>query len=167
MSPRASERPDGDRRPVQTANGTATAGSDYTAVGPLTLTFAPGVTSQTVIVPIIGDIADEPNETFTVNLSGADQRHDRDRPGHGTILDDDDALPDLGIGDVRIVEGDAGTVNAVFTVSLSTASTQTVTVTVQTADGTATAGSDYTPVGPITVTLTFPAGTTSRRSPSR
>ena len=147
---------------VQTADGTATAGSDYTAVGPLTLTFAPGVTSQTVSVPIRGDIADEPNETFTVTLSGASNATVGTGLGTGTILDDDDALPELGIGDVRIVEGDAGIVNAAFTVSLSTASTQPVTVTVQTADSTATAGSDYTPVGPITVTLTFPAGATSR-----
>jgi hypothetical protein len=44
-------------------------GSDYTAVGPLA-NLAPGVTSQTVAVPIIGDTTDEPDETFTVNLGG-------------------------------------------------------------------------------------------------
>jgi len=147
---------------VQTANGTATASADYTAVGPITLTFAPGVTSQTLTVPVFGDIADEPNETFTVTLSGASNATIGTGQGAGTIMDDDDALPELGIGDVRIVEGDAGTVNAAFTVSLSTASPQTVTVVLQTANGTATAGSDYAAVGPITVTVTFAAGTVSR-----
>jgi hypothetical protein len=147
---------------AQTANGTALAGSDYTAVGPRTLTFAPGVTSQTVTVPVIGDVADEPDETFTVALSAPSNATIGTGQGTGTILDDDNALPVLGIGDVRIVEGDAGTVNAAFTVSLSTASTQTVTVVGQTANGTATAGTDYTAVGPVTVTFTFPAGTTSR-----
>ena len=147
---------------VQTANGTATASADYTAVGPITLTFAPGVTSQTLTVPVFGDIADEPNETFTVTLSGASNATIGTGQGAGTIMDDDDALPELGIGDVRIVEGDAGTVNAAFTVSLSTASPQTVTVVLQTANGTATAGSDYATVGPITVTVTFAAGTVSR-----
>ena len=141
---------------AQTANGTAQAGSDYTAVGPITLTFAPGDTSQTVAIPVLGDILDEPDETFTVTLSGASNATIETAQAVGTILDDDDPLPALGIGDVKILEGDSGTVDAVFTVSLSAASTQTVTVVAQTANGTATAGSDYTAVGPVTVT--FPAG---------
>ncbi|WP_200376899.1 beta strand repeat-containing protein [Thiocystis violacea] len=51
-----------------TANGTATAGSDYTAAAG-TLTFAAGETSKTVTVPVIGDTTFEPNETFSVTLS--------------------------------------------------------------------------------------------------
>ena len=51
-----------------TANGTATAGSDYTTAGG-TLTFAPGETSKTVTVVVSGDTTFEPNETFTVGLS--------------------------------------------------------------------------------------------------
>jgi hypothetical protein len=46
----------------------ATAGSDYTAVSG-TLTFAPGVTSQTISVPILDDIAFEAHETLAVSLS--------------------------------------------------------------------------------------------------
>ena len=61
---------------------------------------------------------------------------------------------------MAIVEGDTGSEDAVFTVSLSTPSTQTVTVVVQTANGTATAGSDYTAVGPLT--LTFPPAPPAR-----
>ena len=51
-----------------TANGTATAGTDYTASGG-TLTFAPGVTTQTIAVKVTGDTAVEPDETFTVTLA--------------------------------------------------------------------------------------------------
>ena len=62
-----------------TANGTATAGADYVASsGTATFTLA-GATSQTINIPIIGDLLDEANETFTVNLSnptaGRDRRH--------------------------------------------------------------------------------------------
>src|SRR5262249_53913527 len=52
-----------------TANGTATAGSDYTPQSG-TLTFVPGSTSQTISVPIANDVSDEPDETFSVTLSG-------------------------------------------------------------------------------------------------
>jgi hypothetical protein len=69
------------------------------------------------------------------------------------------APPTLSIGDVTVTEGNAGTTNALFTVSLSAASNSTVTVNYATADGTATAGSDYV-AG--TGTLTFPPGTTSQ-----
>ncbi|MCH8948637.1 MAG: hypothetical protein IH789_13605, partial [Acidobacteria bacterium] len=62
----------------------------------------------------------------------------------GTIIDDD-AAPTLTIDDVTIdPEGDSGTTDAVFTVSLSQASGKSVTVDFATTDGTATAGADYT-----------------------
>ena len=51
-----------------TANGTAMAGSDYTAVSG-TLTFAPGETSRTINVPIIRDRVAEMTEAFTLQLS--------------------------------------------------------------------------------------------------
>jgi C1A family cysteine protease len=51
--------------------------------------------------------------------------------------------PAIAIDDVSISEGDSGTTTATFTVSLSPASTETVTVEYATADGTATAGEDY------------------------
>jgi sugar lactone lactonase YvrE len=53
-----------------TADGTATAGTDYTATAG-TMTFAPGVTSQTINVPITTVATGGPTKTFTINLSGA------------------------------------------------------------------------------------------------
>ncbi len=72
-----------------TANGTATAGSDYAAVPSTLLTFAPGQTSKTVTVNVAGDTIKETNETFTVNLSGASGATIFDGQGVGTILNDD------------------------------------------------------------------------------
>jgi Ca2+-binding RTX toxin-like protein len=51
-----------------TANGTALAGSDYTTTTG-TLTFNSGVTTQTIIIPILNDSVNEANETFTVKLT--------------------------------------------------------------------------------------------------
>lgn len=53
-----------------TSSGTASAGSDYTAVTG-TVTFAAGETSRTIHVPILRDAVNDPNETFTVVLGGA------------------------------------------------------------------------------------------------
>ena len=54
-----------------TADGTATAGSDYEAAAG-TLTFAPGETQKAVAVPVFGDAAIEADETFYLDLSAAD-----------------------------------------------------------------------------------------------
>ena len=67
--------------------------------------------------------------------------------------------PALSINDVTVTEGDAGTVDAVFTVTLSAVSGQAVTVNYATADGTATGGSDFISTSG---TLTFVVGTTTR-----
>ncbi|HEY9907543.1 MAG TPA: Calx-beta domain-containing protein, partial [Thermosynechococcaceae cyanobacterium] len=58
-------------------------------------------------------------------------------------------LPTLRISDVSLNEGNAGTTNAVFTVSLSSASASPISVNFATANGTAIAGSDYTPLSGI------------------
>ena len=71
-----------------TQDGTATAGSDYAAAGG-TVSFAPGETSKTVAVPILGDTAAEGGENFAVNLSSPAGTLVRDGQGVGTIADDD------------------------------------------------------------------------------
>lgn len=127
-----------------TANGSASAGSDFQATSG-TLIFNPGQTTQTVSVPVNGDSEVEPDETFFVDLSLADGATIVDGRGVGTIENDDEEVPPpgLSISDAQAVEGDAGTVAADFTVTLAPASSNAVTVSFQTADGTATAGSDY------------------------
>jgi ribosomal protein L35AE/L33A len=139
------------------ADGTALAGADYTATTG-TLSFDPGTTSRTIAVPVLGDVLDEANETFTVLLSNPVNVTVADASGLGTISDDD-ARPSLRVNDVTVTEGHSGTVEATFTVTLSAPSGLTVTVTTATVNGTAIAGSDYTAVSG---TLTFAPGDTSR-----
>ncbi len=71
-----------------TSNGTALAGSDYTAASG-TLTFAPGTTSQTITVPITNDTTAELSETFNVNLATPTNATIADNLGVGTITDND------------------------------------------------------------------------------
>jgi len=71
-----------------TANGTATAGSDYTAKTG-SLAFAVGETTKTITVGVIGDRTAEPNETFFVNLSNVVGGQIVDSQAVGTILNDD------------------------------------------------------------------------------
>src|SRR6185503_5315514 len=123
-----------------TADGSATAASDYVATNGL-LTFAAGVTNQSITVSVIGDVINEANETFFVSLFGSTNATISDSQAVGTITNDD-SVPILSINDVSVVEGDSGSATLLFTVSLAPAGGQTVTVNFATADGTATAGSD-------------------------
>ena len=77
-----------------TADGTATAGSDYTA-GSGTLTFDPGVTSMPVSVDVTGDTAYEPDETFSVTLSSPTGSTVGTPSATGTITNDDKAVTTL------------------------------------------------------------------------
>ena len=73
-----------------TADGTGKAGVDYqSATG--TLTFAPGETTKSVTVQVIGNTVKQSDRTFLVNLSGAVQATIGDGQGLGTIKDDDAA----------------------------------------------------------------------------
>jgi hypothetical protein len=134
----------------------ATKGVDFQAVSG-GLTFAPGVTSQTVTVPVVGDTLDEFDEKFALRLAFP-LNATVAKQGEGTILDDDPP-PAASIGDATITEGNSGTTDAIFTVSLSAPSGKPITLSFATADGTASAGSDYQPA---TGTLTFNPGETSK-----
>ncbi len=79
-----------------------------------------------------------------------------DGQGVGTIVNNDGAaLPALSIGDLSVTEGNSGTNTATFTATLSAAADSTVSVSYATANGTATAGTDYVAQSG---TLTFTAG---------
>ena len=122
-----------------TADGTATAGADYEAGGG-TLTFSPGGTAKTIRVPVIDDALDEADEEFfTVTLSAPTGATLDAGSATGAIRDDDEP-PSLSVADAA---GDE-TVGALdFAVTLSAASGIGVSFSYATADGTATAGSDY------------------------
>jgi hypothetical protein len=124
-----------------TADGTATTPADYTTTA-AAISFPAGTTTRTITVQVIGDLLDEANETFLVRLSSPAHALLGDAQATGTILDDD-PMPVLTIGDVSLAEGEAGTTAAAFSLSLSAPSGRVVRVVAATANGTATAGSDY------------------------
>jgi large repetitive protein len=114
------------------ADGTATAGSDYTASSG-TLTFAPGVLTQTIAVPVAGDNIVEANETFTITLSAPNGATLGTAIGTGTITNDDTAV--LSLNSPAQIEGNAGNTPMNFTATLSNPVQGGVTATLNTADG--------------------------------
>ena len=74
-----------------TANGTAIADNDYVETSG-TLTFNPGETLKTIVVPILGDTVWESNESFLINLSDATNALIGDDRGLGLIYDDDNSV---------------------------------------------------------------------------
>src|SRR5262249_45261703 len=115
-------------------------------------------TSKTVTIAVNGDRLGEGDERFTVGLSGATNATIADGLGEGTILDDE---PRISINDVTKREGGRGhTTLFTFTVTLSAAYDQAVTMSFRTVDGAATTSdNDYVAQSG---TLTFAPGVTSK-----
>jgi len=137
------------------ASGTAISGTDFTGTSG-TLTFAPGETSKTINVASTEDAVFETAETVLVNLSGATGgTMITGSQGAGTINDNDPA-PAFSIGNASAVT-EGGTLS--FTVTKSGNTSLSHSVNYASANGTASAGSDYTPVSG---TLTFLSSETSK-----
>src|SRR5438034_11610309 len=100
-----------------------------------------GVQTCALPISVNGDTLNEANETFFVNLSSQVNAALTDGQGVGTI-NNDDPLPSLAINDVTVTEGNSGTVNAVFTVSLFPRSEERRVGKEGRSDGTATAGTE-------------------------
>ena len=140
-----------------TANGTAAAGSDYTAAAGDVI-IPHGQISRTLSVAVTGDRLSEPTETYFVNLSAPINAGIADDQGVGTIVDNE---PRISISDVSKAEGkNRQTTQFTFTVTLSAAYDQAVTVSYKTTDGTAkTSDKDYVAQ---TGTITFNPGETTQ-----
>lgn len=141
-----------------TSNGTATAGSDYTATSGAA-TFAPGELEKPVVVIVNGDTVDEQQETFFLDISNVQNATVSSSRGTGFIVDDDG--PTISLNDVSVTEGNSGTKAATFTLTLSGPSVEAIAIRAITTPGTATASSDYNSINlvvifqPGTVTRTF------------
>jgi predicted extracellular nuclease len=142
---------------LATADGTATAGSDYVAATATGLTIPAGQLSKTFSVTLNGDADVEDDETFVVDLTNASGADVADAQGTGTIANDDG--PTLSIADAGFQEGNSGTKILTFVVTLSQPSIYPVTYRIATADGMAVAGSDYAAKA---VVQTIDAGQTSK-----
>ncbi|MCB9149073.1 MAG: hypothetical protein H6641_09955 [Caldilineaceae bacterium] len=139
------------------SGGTATVGDDYVdATG--TLTFAPGETQKNVQITIQNDALDEDDETFTLTLNNPTNAQLGTISSAIMTIVDDDPSPTVQFENASYTAAeDAGLMTA--NVLLSVASSRPITVSYATADGTATAGSDYTAASG---TLIFAPGETSR-----
>lgn len=144
-----------------TANGTAAAPGDYTAISLATVTFQPADGSKTVNVTTIDDSVVESAETYTVNLSNPSSGTSIGTGTATATINDNDSNAtcsgiSFGISDASVNEG--GTL--VFTVTKSGSTSVSCSVNYATADGTATAGTlqDYLATSG---TLTFTSTQTS------
>ena len=124
-----------------TANGTASAGSDYEAKQG-SVTFGPGETEKTIELVILGDDVNEENETVLVNLADVAGAGLAGGGGQGRARSSTETPPpSLSINDVQAAEG-AG---AAFTVTLAGTTLRTVSVAFGTNGGSAREGDDFLP----------------------
>lgn len=127
------------------ADSTAEATLDYVAPAATIAVISAGLSTAPVVFDIVTDNIVEIDETFDVTLTGVDGL-----AGVGlgttaaqvTIVNDDSA--ELTIqASASVTEGDAGLTPVLLTISLSNPSATATTVTLSTADGTATNTLDY------------------------
>ena len=143
---------------VATSNGSAVAGTDYTAVAPTVETFTAGQTSKNVSVAIIPNTVQQAARTFSLSLSAPSGATVFRTTGTGVILDDD-LIPAVSVLDGVILRPTSGNATLKFNVSLSSASPNTVTVPFNTSNGSAVATVHYTSASG---TLTFTPGQLSQ-----
>ncbi len=124
-----------------TANGTATAGQDYTATSG-TLSFSGGETSKTFQIPIAEDANTEQGETFTVALRNTSSL---DLLGVPSLLEvtihDSTTQQFLTAANAFVLEGNTGTTTElVFTINLTAATGKTISVDYSTSNFSAFGG---------------------------
>ena len=136
-----------------TADGTAQAGSDYTAASG-TLTFTPTDTEKTFTVTILDDTIYEGSETFIVSLSNPTNSSLGDPASATVTITDDDPLPEIVLSNATYSVDEDG-VSVTITAQISGARSMDVTVDYATLEDTALPGSDYTATsGTLTLTPT-------------
>jgi uncharacterized protein len=95
---------------VATADGTATAGSDYTAKSLAVQTIPAGSSTYSFSVLVNGDSATEPDETFFVNVTNVTGAAVSDNQGQGTIVNDDIDYCAQSYTSIPAIQGSAATV---------------------------------------------------------
>ena len=144
-----------------TADGTATAGSDYMAEsGTLTFTPANWQTEQTVDVTITDDTVDDDDETFTFTFTlsnpGSGAVLSASRSLSTTIMDDDVPVLTVSFAAATYSVTEGATVSAA--VSLSAIPERSVTIPLTATNGTGATSSDYS----IPSSVTFASTETSK-----
>ena len=114
-------------------------GGDFTSTA-TTLTFTPGQTVKTFLVPLTSDLAFEGREHFFAQITGATAGVEVLTPSADVaILDDDAPVGNVSIADVTVVEGTSTTTNTLlqFTVSLTAPATEQIVLRLSSGEGTA------------------------------
>ena len=132
------------------ADGTATSDVDFESRSG-TARFLAGQLEAIRDITTLSDNASEPNETFSVRISNAENATISVASAVGTILDDDGGSPpppppppsgpEFSINDMEIEEGEG---SAVLTVSLSEPVSSQTAVRFASVSGTAISGDDFT-----------------------
>ena len=141
-------------------SGTAST-MDYNKSLSGSITIPAGSLSRSIILKGIDDAKDEANETIIVDIASVTGASESGTQQVILTIIDDDEGPAVSINAPSVVEGDTGTANLTYTVTLSKASDQTVTIEYATADGTATV-SDHDYLAQAVTPLIFAPGETSR-----
>ncbi|WP_194525943.1 Calx-beta domain-containing protein [Zobellia roscoffensis] len=148
---------------IQTFDGTATLGDDYSGIpSPLTITWADGNTNpKTVTLPISMDDFIEGDETFTMTIASTNPAW------VGTNSTATVTITDVPPGNIQfeqadyLVDEDAGTIT--LTIERVGSSNGEIAVDIQTFDGTATLGDDYSGI-PSPLTITWADGNTNPKT---
>ena len=146
---------------VAAAPGANAVSGDFTLSSNKMLTIAAGQTTSTGTVTITANDNNQDEAEKSVTVSATAQNDQGiTTPDNVTLrINDDDGAPTLSISSPSVTEGNSGSTTLRFTVSLSAASGQQVTVAyADTETGTAISGTDYVAV--TADTLTFAAGET-------
>ena len=123
-----------------TADGSAKAAAGDYVPASGTVSFAPGETRKAVTVTVNGDFFGEPDESFLLNLSNPTGAAIADGQGRAAVLDDE---PRIHVNSEVIFPEGNEKMTLLLHADLTAPSSQTVTVSYATADGTATAKTDY------------------------
>lgn len=143
---------------ASTADGTATtANNDYQSRS-TSVNFASGVTSQNFDVTKFGDSTFEGDETLSVSLTNPTAGITITNGNATGTITNDDAAPAVSIADAARAEGDGGSANLGFSVSIANAVGADVIVGFSTTPLDATANVDYTTTSS---TATIIAGNTT------
>ena len=129
---------------VTAISGSATLGNDFIFNNATQLLFTPGQTVKTFSVQTFSDSLAEGSETFRVTAKPLNVPNAATISAEARVFDL--VNTSVAASDVRVTEGNAGTVNATFTITLAGQPILPVTVNYATRDVSATAGSDYTAV---------------------
>ncbi|NCF65124.1 MAG: hypothetical protein GWP61_04065 [Chloroflexi bacterium] len=143
---------------LATTGGTATAGIDYTAIPPTTLTFNPYQISQQINVSITNDTLKEVDETVLLTLSNPSANASLGTPSTATLTIFDNELPSVYFSSATYSGSESGG-SVTVTVQLDVPSTEAISVNYATSDNTAQYDTDYEAQSGK---LTFPPNSTSQ-----